>query len=237
MLLALQLNNLLEDAAEIPPVFSGPIPDISRTQDTGTHQYDLSAYFTGADTYAIDPAVETGWSFDTNTGVLEIDTDALGSFGPFTVTATNANGDTPSNAFSVAVVAAQVESDVSGGWATFLNTYERQIQRRREEARKRQELEEETERIPDPVDRSIAQLLREQEALDAKRADLRSTLDLARANADIEAARRYSDRVAAALEAALKTETAKALARLEKELRKASEEEEALLLAVMLTLQ
>lgn len=102
MLLVLQQNNLLEDA-DSPPVFQGTIPDIFERKDTGSHQYDLSPYFIGADTYAIAPAVETGWSFDTNTGVLTIDTDALGLFGPYTVTASNAFGDTPSNAFDVEV--------------------------------------------------------------------------------------------------------------------------------------
>jgi hypothetical protein len=103
MLLALQLNNLLEGAGASPPVLLGQIPNLSAAFDSGTHQFDLSDYFSGADTYAIDPAVETGWSFDTNTGVLEIDTDDEDTFGPFTVTATNPNGDTDSNAFSVIV--------------------------------------------------------------------------------------------------------------------------------------
>jgi hypothetical protein len=97
-----------------PPVLVGSIPNISETENTGTHQYDLSAYFLGADTYAIAPAVETGWSFDTGTGVLEIDTD-LGSFGPFIVTATNANGDTPSNEFSVTVAALAVVTEQPAG--------------------------------------------------------------------------------------------------------------------------
>lgn len=102
MLLVLQQNNLLE-AADSAPVFQGTIKDIFERKDTGSHSYDLSPYFLDADTYAISPAVETGWSFDTNTGVLVIDTDALGLFGPYTVTASNAFGDTPSNAFDVEV--------------------------------------------------------------------------------------------------------------------------------------
>lgn len=102
MLLVLQQNNLLE-GADSAPTFQGTIPDIFERKDTGSHNYDLSPYFVGADTYAISPAVETGWSFDTNTGVLVIDTDAIGAFGPFTVTASNAFGDTPSNAFDVEV--------------------------------------------------------------------------------------------------------------------------------------
>jgi hypothetical protein len=100
-----------------PPLLVGSIPNFSETENTGTHQYDLSAYFLGADTYAIAPAVETGWSFDTGTGVLEIDTDALGTFGPFIVTATNANGSTPSNEFTASVVAVAVVTEQPAGRA------------------------------------------------------------------------------------------------------------------------
>lgn len=102
MLLPLQQNNLLE-AGDSPPVFQGTIPDIFERKDTGSHDYDLSPYFTGADSYSISPAVETGWNFNTSTGVLTIDTDALGLFGPYTVTATNAFGTADSNAFDVEV--------------------------------------------------------------------------------------------------------------------------------------
>lgn len=106
MLLALQLNNLLEDAGANPPTLLGTVPNMLERQNSGTHQLDVGNYFSGADTYAIAPSVEAGWSFDTNTGVLEIDTDALGTFGPFTVTATNVNGDTDSNLFYVVVAEA-----------------------------------------------------------------------------------------------------------------------------------
>jgi hypothetical protein len=102
MLLALQQNNLLE-AADSAPTFQGTIPDIFERKDTGTHDYDLSPYFIGADSYSISPAVETGWTFNTSTAVLTIDTDALGLFGPYTVTATNAFGTADSNAFDVEV--------------------------------------------------------------------------------------------------------------------------------------
>lgn len=92
------------------PVFSGVIPNISETQNTGTHSYALGAYFSGATSYSIAPAVETGWTFDTVTGGLEIDTDATGVFGPYVVTGSNAAGDDDSNGFTVTVVAA-----LSGG--------------------------------------------------------------------------------------------------------------------------
>lgn len=231
MLLALQLNNLLEDT--VPPVFAGTIPDIEWNQNTGAHLYDLGGYFTGATSFSIAPAVETGWAFDTGNGELVIDTDAAGVFGPYVITGTNLAGTDDSNGFSVTVNEVVAQQSPSGGWLTFINTYEQQAERRRREARKRKELEEETEQIQDATDRQIAQLLREQEAKDAKRADLERLAALAKANADIESARRYSERVARAYEAALKSESIKALDRLDKELRKAREEEEALLLSLL----
>lgn len=141
MLLALQLNNLLETPAAIPPVFSGTIPNISRTLDTGTHTYDLGAYFSGADSYAIAPSVEAGWTFDTGTGELVIDTDEIGSFGPFTITATNANGDTDSNAFSVEVVAAAVEPVGGHYWPS-----EKDLKKKRKNYREQRDREQEAER-------------------------------------------------------------------------------------------
>lgn len=113
MLLVLQLNNLLEEEATgSPPTLVANIPNIAKPEDTGTYEFDLSVYFTGATSYAIDPAVETGWDFNTSTGVLTIDTDDTSTFGPYTVTASNDDGDTDSNAFSVYVV---VPAAGSGG--------------------------------------------------------------------------------------------------------------------------
>jgi len=88
---------------EAAPVFSGTIADISVTFDTDTHDYDISAYFTGATSYSIAPAVEAGWTFNTTTGLLTIDTDDAQAFGDYVVTGTNTGGDTDSNAFSVTV--------------------------------------------------------------------------------------------------------------------------------------
>ena len=89
-----------------PPVFTGTIPDISVTENTGTHSYDLSTYFTGATSYSISPAVEAGWSFNTSTAELVVDTDDVNTFGPYTITGTNASGSDSSNAFGVTVVSA-----------------------------------------------------------------------------------------------------------------------------------
>jgi hypothetical protein len=90
------------------PVQVETIGNIAAAFDSGTHEYDLTAYFSGQTSYSIDPALETGWSFDTDTGVLTIDTDDDGTFGPYTVTATNATGSVESNAFTVKVSASTV---------------------------------------------------------------------------------------------------------------------------------
>jgi hypothetical protein len=217
------------EAGPSAPVLVQSIPGFSETFDTGTHEYDLSAYFTGADTYAIAPAVETGWAFDTNTGVLTIDTDALGNFGTYVVTATNATGDTASNAFGVAVVAVASTTSVSGGWL-FFNEYEQELRRRQKRKKEQEELEEATEQIEDTTDRQIAQLLREQEAKDEKRKELQRLAEIVRQNADIEAARQYGAKVAKAYERALTQGNFSALQALDRELKKARDEEEALLL-------
>lgn len=92
-----------EEEVAQAPVFSGTIANISRLYDTGIHSYALGAYFSGAASYAIAPAVQTGWSFNVSTGELTIDTDEADTFGPFTVTATNDEGSSDSNAFTVRV--------------------------------------------------------------------------------------------------------------------------------------
>jgi hypothetical protein len=89
--------------APTAPVQISDIPSIVALLDSGEHEYALSQYFSDADSYAIAPALETGWSFDTDTGLLTIDTDDEDEFGPFTVTATNDVGDTESNEFSITV--------------------------------------------------------------------------------------------------------------------------------------
>lgn len=120
----------------------------------------------------------------------------------------------------------------AGGWG-FLNQYNAEKQRQRALARRRKELEEESERIEDEVAREIAQLLRKQEAEDDRRKELKRLADLAKANADIEAARQYSERVATAYARALAKGNYSALEALERELRRAAEEEEWLLNATM----
>lgn len=216
------------------PIVSDTIPNISHTENTGTHSYDLGAYFTGATSYSIAPAVETGWTFNTTTGELVVDTDDVSVFGPYTVTGTNLAGSADSNAFTVTVVAAAVAADsATGGWL-FRNEYDAEQQRRRARNRRRKELEEETDRIEDELDREIAQLIRQQEAKDDRREDIKRTAELVKANADLEAARQYSAAVGAAFQAALEKGTTSAVDRLERELRKAQAEEEFLMMTILM---
>ena len=90
------------------PVQLEAIGNVSAGYDTGTHTFDFSVYFSGQTSYSIAPAVEVGWSLDTGTGILTIDTDVADTFGPYTVTATNAAGSVESNAFTVKVSASSV---------------------------------------------------------------------------------------------------------------------------------
>lgn len=90
------------------PQFLGPIGNISAGFNTSTHQYDMSLYFSGATSYAISPAIEAGWSFNTSSGLLTIDTDDENTFGPYTITASNASGPTAGNTFTVKVSVSSV---------------------------------------------------------------------------------------------------------------------------------
>lgn len=85
------------------PVQLEQIGNISVRSATGTHQFDFADRFSGETSYSISPALEVGWSFNTSTGVLIIDTDANGDFGPYVVRATNASGNVDSNGFTVRV--------------------------------------------------------------------------------------------------------------------------------------
>ncbi len=81
------------------PVFAGTIPNITGIVDAADIETDFSGYFTDADTYSIN-SLEPGWSFNTSTGVLTIDTD-YGITGPYMVTGINGTNEADSNEFYV----------------------------------------------------------------------------------------------------------------------------------------
>jgi hypothetical protein len=128
-------------------------------------------------------------------------------------------------------VTATVEE--GGGWAPFLSKYEKDLERRRRRDRERRLLELETAEIQDELDRAIAQELRKQEALDAKRQDLDRLSALAR-TADLEAARQYSERVAVAFARAVTQGNFSAMEALDRELQRARDEEEFLMLSMLM---
>lgn len=92
----------------VAPVLVDQVPNFSARFDSGAHVFQIEGYFTGETSFALDPPVETGWSFDTDTGELTIDTDDDGIFGPYIVTATNTAGSTDSNPFTVKVSDASI---------------------------------------------------------------------------------------------------------------------------------
>lgn len=105
-----KVTRFIGKSAALPPDAPPPLPIVETIEDieeyvgTGSHEHDLSIYFTYADSFSISPSVEAGWSFDTDTGVLTLDTNIEGEFGPYVVTGTNRSGSTASNEFTVAVL-------------------------------------------------------------------------------------------------------------------------------------
>ncbi len=83
------------------PVFAGTILDITGVVGGQDIEIDFSGYFTDATSYAIN-SLEDGWSFNTSTGVLTIDTD-YGNTGPYMITGINGTNEAYSNEFYVLI--------------------------------------------------------------------------------------------------------------------------------------
>lgn len=90
------------------PSLLSSIPNLLYTTATGVKTYDTSTNFSGGSTYALSPAADAGISLNTANGLLTIDTGVatIAVHGPYTVTATNGNGSTPSNTFTITIQAA-----------------------------------------------------------------------------------------------------------------------------------
>jgi hypothetical protein len=87
------------------PIQTAIIPNLNYRINSGIQLYNTGSAFTSATSYAISPAPDAGISFNTATGVITTDTGVAvaGSHGPYTITATNSNGSTVSNAFTVII--------------------------------------------------------------------------------------------------------------------------------------
>lgn len=194
------------------------VPDVvGETQAQGTTDLQADAFVV---------AVATAYSASVAAGTIISQSPVGGSLALLgsTVTITVSLGPQPIT-----------DQGASGGWL-FHNAYEAELQRRRARERKRREVEEETEQIADSVDRNIAQLMREQEAIDDRHEELSRLDSIAQQNADIEAAKRYSERVARALERAIAQGNYSALAALDRELKRARDEEDVFMTALMMLL-
>ncbi len=89
-----------------PPLQLEQLPYLVAGYNTGTYTYALSAYFAGAASYSVSPALPSGFSLNTATGVLSINSaaQAAGTYGPFTFSATNSAGTINGNAVTIKLV-------------------------------------------------------------------------------------------------------------------------------------
>ena len=192
------------------------VPDVvGETQAAGTTTLEGDGFVV---------SVTTAYSSSVAEGLVISQAPAGGEFA--------ASGSTVAIVVSLGAEPEEAEQP-SGGWL-FLNTYEAELQRRRAREKARRELEEETERIEDALDREIGQLLRKQEAIDDKREDFDRLAKIAKANADLEAARQYSERVAAAMARVIAQGNYSAIEAFDREIKRAREEEDFIVLALML---
>lgn len=257
MLLPLLQNNLLQGGSDVEVGVS--VASLSLTTHAATISYDINVAVNAASltlttypaTVALDVAVNANaasLTLATHAATISYDVNVSAATAGLSLTTYSATVDTGDvnvavgiSALSLTTYPATVDAtdavireqaSSAGGWG-FLNLYDAERQRRRARARRRKDLEEESERIENAVEREIARLLRKQEAEDDRRQELQRLAELARADADIEAARQYSERVATAYARALAKGNYSALEALERELRRAAEEEEWLLNATM----
>lgn len=132
-----------------------------------------------------------------------------------------------------ASVAAQQETAYSGGWTEFSLGYDRELHRRRQLQQELAERSAQTQQITDPVSKEIGEFLRKQEAEDERRQELERLKVLASRFKAQQAKDAYGQRVAKALERAVEKQTFSALEALDRELQRAQEEEEFLIIAAI----
>ena len=133
----------------------------------------------------------------------------------------------------VVIVGGVVQEQPTGGW---IRGYERELARRRIAKLKQIRREEETEEIQDKIDREIAELIVAQEAKDEHRQELERLSALLKSNKDAESIRQYGERVMKAYERALLQGNFSALEAFDREISRAREEEEFLLLSILFLL-
>lgn len=226
-----RLGGDYSNKAASPPTFTGTIPNITGSFGASNIVTDLSGYFSGATSYSIAPTVEAGWTFDTGTGILTVDTDVAATFGTYIVTGTNAAGSDASNAFSVIISA--VSTAATGGWWHF--QYEQEQLRQEAAAKKRKEKKEKARLIKNKLDRELALAFRAKEANDEKTADLKRLTALA--NEYREGIAAENANIAQSIDDAVLIGTYSRMQKLARELGEIAEERQFLMLATRIILE
>lgn len=131
---------------------------------------------------------------------------------------------------SASVEAVSQDEQYSGG---FIAAYWYWQERKRKRQKDLEEAEQEAEQIQDEIDRQIAVLLKKQEAEDDRRAEMSRLQKLVGQYADRQAEEALSDRVMWAMQRVLQKQTVEALQRLEEEIERQLQEEEAVLLLIL----
>lgn len=122
----------------------------------------------------------------------------------------------------------------SGGWG-FLNSYDSYRQKKERDKRRLKRLLEEIKALESPIDREIAEILHKDTTEDTRLeqlAELERMVASSFRNSELEKARTYSERVAKAYVRANVQGNFSALEALEREIERAREEEEFLLIAI-----
>jgi hypothetical protein len=129
-------------------------------------------------------------------------------------------------------IASAPDAAITGGGYAFFNEYDLLRRKKRQRDEERRRAEEEAESIQNAMDREIAQLLREQEAKDAERAELARIQSLADRFAGTK--QPVTRRVSAALLKAHEERTRNALEQLFREIERMHEEEEMAVIHLLL---
>lgn len=235
MLLPLQLLNLLDSADTTAPVLSSPTATADGLTINGTVDTDEgngTLYY-----YASENSSETAATIKTG------DSQSVTSTGTQNVTISVSAGDyylhfvqddSSSNESNV-VSSSQVEviSEVIRPTGGFWFDYDRERARRDRERKRRLEEEEKAQHIKNELDRALAIAQRELEAEDARKQELARLTEIVKYNIDNLP---VSEKVVGYAREAIKKQTYSVMERLERELKKAKEEEDFILKAAEILL-
>lgn len=124
----------------------------------------------------------------------------------------------------------------TGGWG-FYNDYQIELNRRRRETREQERREREAQEIQNETDRKIAIEQRRIEAAERREAELSRVGEFSQRYQSVTARKHLGERVAIAYERAAVQGNRSALEALDREMHRATEEEEFLMMATLMVLE